>query len=261
MVRNPVIPSRISRIALSPDQVDCIVFWTKHPAGLLPYVREIGDMGYHLYVQMTLNSYGPEIEPDTADFDRRIDDAKRLADKLGPKGVVWRYDPILLQPPYDVSFHQDAFVRTVGLLSGSVDTCTVSLVDVYRKLAGRIREPERRETAALLPLLAEAAGSFGMDIVSCAEPEDLTSFGIQPGRCIDPERIRRITGKPSDQRKDRSQRKACGCAASVDIGAYRSCTSRCLYCYASPVQHADHDAQAPVLIGNIRPGDRISSRS
>ena len=31
-VRNPINPHQVSRIDLSPEVVDCIVFWTKNPA-------------------------------------------------------------------------------------------------------------------------------------------------------------------------------------------------------------------------------------
>ena len=34
-VRNPMNIHRVSRIPLSPDVVDCIVFWTKNPANML----------------------------------------------------------------------------------------------------------------------------------------------------------------------------------------------------------------------------------
>ena len=34
LVRNPRNPRQVSRIDLSPENVDCIVFWTKNPAPL-----------------------------------------------------------------------------------------------------------------------------------------------------------------------------------------------------------------------------------
>ena len=34
-VRNPMNPHQISRIDLSPEVVDCIVFWTKNPADMM----------------------------------------------------------------------------------------------------------------------------------------------------------------------------------------------------------------------------------
>ena len=31
MIPNPRVPDRLARVELSPDNVDCIVFWTKNP--------------------------------------------------------------------------------------------------------------------------------------------------------------------------------------------------------------------------------------
>lgn len=41
------------------------------------------------------------------------------------------------------------------------------------------------ELAVLLPELAAIAQQYGMTIHSCAEEPDLSSVGIQPGKCID----------------------------------------------------------------------------
>ena len=35
LVRNPLNPRQVSRIDLSPDVVDCIVFWTKNPVPMM----------------------------------------------------------------------------------------------------------------------------------------------------------------------------------------------------------------------------------
>ena len=88
---------------------------------------------------------------------------------------------------------------------------------VIRNLAGR---------------LAAIAGDHGLEIVSCAEEIDLESEGIRHGSCIDRELIERVTGKSLPVKKDRNQRPACGCAESVDVGAYDTCPNGCRYCYA-----------------------------
>ena len=46
LTRNPLNPSQLYRISLSPDIVDCIVFWTKDPKPMLSKLDEIDRMGY-----------------------------------------------------------------------------------------------------------------------------------------------------------------------------------------------------------------------
>lgn len=40
-VRNPFRYRQISKVTLDPEVVDCIVFWTKNPTPLLPYLTAI----------------------------------------------------------------------------------------------------------------------------------------------------------------------------------------------------------------------------
>lgn len=58
LTRNPMNYSRVSRIILSPEVVDCIVFWTKDPLNMLDKLDIIDDMGYRYYFQFTLTPYG-----------------------------------------------------------------------------------------------------------------------------------------------------------------------------------------------------------
>lgn len=37
-----------------------VVFWTKNPAPLMPYLPELDKRGIHYYFQVTLNDYEPE---------------------------------------------------------------------------------------------------------------------------------------------------------------------------------------------------------
>ena len=60
-VRNPMNPHQISKISLSSDIVDCIVFWTKNPANMMPRLDELQN--YKYYFQFTLTGYGKDIEP------------------------------------------------------------------------------------------------------------------------------------------------------------------------------------------------------
>lgn len=60
-VRNPMNIHQISKIPLSPDVVDGIVFWTKNPTPMLNRLDELNQ--YIYYFQFTLNSYSVDVEP------------------------------------------------------------------------------------------------------------------------------------------------------------------------------------------------------
>ena len=59
-VRNPMNAHQISEIKITPDVVDCIVFWTKNPLPMMKRLNEIKD--YNYYFQFTLTGYGNDVE-------------------------------------------------------------------------------------------------------------------------------------------------------------------------------------------------------
>ena len=63
-VRNPYNEHQISRIRLSDDVVDCILFCTKDPRPMLPRLKEI-PFPYLFHV--TLTGYHSDIEPGVRD--------------------------------------------------------------------------------------------------------------------------------------------------------------------------------------------------
>ena len=54
VVRNPFNAGQLGRIPMTPEAVDCIVFWTKDPQPLIPYLKELDNRGYRYYFQFTL---------------------------------------------------------------------------------------------------------------------------------------------------------------------------------------------------------------
>ena len=48
LTRNPMNFHQVSRISLSPDVVDGIVFWTKNPIPMLSRLRELEDYPYYV---------------------------------------------------------------------------------------------------------------------------------------------------------------------------------------------------------------------
>ena len=78
--------------------------------------------------------------------------------------------------------------------------------------------------------LKNTAQSCDMEIMGCCE--DFTLYGIKKGACIDESLINGLFDLNIQGKKDKSQRKNCGCIESTDIGAYDTCVHGCLYCYA-----------------------------
>ena len=85
LVRQPYRPHRISRVELRPEKAECLVFWSKNPAPLLPRLEEIRRMGYHFYFQFTLNPYGPPLEAGLPPLADRLDTFRRLSETVAAR--------------------------------------------------------------------------------------------------------------------------------------------------------------------------------
>lgn len=258
-VVNPFNSRQISRISLLRPKVDCIVFWTRFPVSLERYLPELSDRGYPFYFLFTVVAYPKSLEPRLPELNRRVAALTRLADMIGPHRIVWRYDPIVLARGVDVRYHLDTFAHIAELIAASVRSVVISFVDMYRHLkteAARIGmlEPSAAAVEEIATGLSQIALDHGLQIQSCAEKNQLESFGITPGACIDHELVSRIAGKDFVKGKDPSQRKLCRCLKSRDIGVYNTCLFGCRYCYAtkngarSRERFRLHDANAPELI-------------
>lgn len=272
MVRNPMNPRQVSRIVLTRDVVDCIVFWTKNPIPMMPYLTEIEAMGYPCMMQMTLTGYGPDAEANLPPLAERIKAFRAIAERIGAERMVWRYDPILLSDGYSIDWHADNFACLARALEGCTQRCVLSFLDLYPKIrsrlnAGGFRPCTPEEMRAVAARIAPIAKDCGIRLQTCAEKIDLAEYGICHGACIDGGLIGSILGFPLDVRRDGNQREECGCVASVDVGAYNTCLNGCAYCYAnhSPdtvARHASmHEADSPLLIGRLLPDDCVTERA
>ena len=270
LVRNPMNARQISRISLSPEAVDGIVFWTKNP---VPMMSRLGELEpYPYYFQFTLTAYGRDVEPNLPGKNGVLIPAfQELSRMAGRERVVWRYDPIFLSDRYTVEYHCRYFRVLAAKLGEYTEKCTVSFLDFYRSTARNMRSLHIREMTAaqqreMMERFSEIAGEYGLYIDTCSEAISLEDLGISHASCVDRERLERIGGYRLKVGRDRNQREECGCAASVDIGAYDTCGNGCLYCYAtdSPPRAAErvraHRPDSPILFGTVGPEDVIRER-
>lgn len=132
LVPSPYNRKKVSRIRLSPQTVDCFVFWTKNPEPMLPYLRMIDQLGYSYYFEMTVTDYEKEIEPGLPTTEDSIATFILLSERLGKKRVDFRFDPILLTEKYSLSYHIEKFDMLCEWLHKYTTRCIFSFVDSYK---------------------------------------------------------------------------------------------------------------------------------
>lgn len=186
------------------ENVRFIVFWSKNPTPLIPYISRLQEHGIKCYIQYTLNDYEDErLEPEVPPLRHRIDTFKRLAEMPGVGAVVWRFDPLILTDKISID---DLLSKIEGIgnqLMAYTEKLVFSFADIasYRKVSGNLTshginyrewtESEMLDFARQLSELNHRNG-WNFRLATCAEKIDLGKYGIVHNRCIDDEMIARI---------------------------------------------------------------------
>ena len=255
------------------DKTRLIVFWTKNPAPLIQHLDFLKEKGINYYFQFTLNDYEKEkLEPHIPPLEQRIDTFIRLAEREGKEKVVWRFDPYLLTSGTGVDELLRKTEYTGNRLAEYTDTFVFSFADInaYRRVQNNIKrsgiaitEPDEKQMNELAEGIANLNRKWKYNIFTCAEKINLEKYGIHHGKCIDDDKIVRLFSQDKELmdyigynvsisdnqlynrtnrqgpvyrfkvRKDKGQRKYCGCIPSKDIGQYNTCLAGCVYCYAT----------------------------
>jgi len=269
LVRNPMNIHQVSRISLSPDIVDCFVFWSKNPEPMMNRLPLLQRFNY--YFQFTITAYDRLLEPNVPSIDKAINCFQLFSHEVGSKRVIWRYDPIIFTRTMDQQYHIKHFELIASRLKRYTKRCVVSFLDSYKKSERNLKSINPLLLASdqikpLLQTLKAVAQKYDMEMATCAEEMDFADIGVPHGKCIDDKLIAEISGRQLDVKKDKTQRAECGCVASIDIGAYNTCSHGCLYCYANydsktVKKNVDqHDPESPLLFGSIGPDDKITER-
>ena len=210
-----VNPFNQAPMYVSYDKTRVIVFWTKNPRPLMPYLDELDKTGIHYYFQFTLNDYEKEgFEPNVASLEKRIETFKELSDRIGKDRVIWRFDPLIVTPNLSA---RDLLIKIWNLskrLKGYTSKLVFSFIDVdaYRKvqnnliketdglftrdnvLRAELSLAQKEEIADGLKKIQQHWHEQGWDftLATCAEDLDLERFGIEHNRCIDGELMERL---------------------------------------------------------------------
>ena len=249
-----------------------VVFWSKNPKPLIPYLKELDERGIHYYFQFTLNDYDREsFEPNVPPLTERIETFKALSAQIGKEKVIWRFDPLVMTDQINVDELLQRVKKIGNQLKGHTEKLVFSFADIgnfYKKVENNLKRLNinyREFTPSTMNEFAkglcELNKNWKFSLATCAEELNLEQYGIEPNRCIDGELMKQIFSEDEDlvyylnygkmpektlfgsetklpainieKLKDKGQRKTCGCMMSKDIGMYNTCPHFCVYCYAN----------------------------
>ena len=247
-----------------------VVFWSKNPKPLIPYLHELEEHGLHYYFQFTLNDYDRELEPNVPSLEKRVETFRELSERIGKEKVIWRFDPLVMTNEIGVNELLWKVENIGNQLKGYTEKLVFSFADIgniYRKVENNLKRLNINYIEFTPQIMNEFAaglrelnGNWHFSLATCTEEIDLEQYGITHNRCIDGELMKRIFAEDADfvyylnygkmpeknlfenetnlpplnieKLKDKGQRKMCGCTVSKDIGMYNTCPFFCAYCYA-----------------------------
>ncbi len=234
-------------LALGPGRVHTVVVWTKDVRNLLGHegvraaLRGVGQVFLHWTITGLGGTFLEPKAPSPWEQAALVEEA--VAAVGDPRRLHWRYDP-LISAASGGERATNLDLELFGALAArfgraGVPVVRTSFATIYPKVARRLAAAgvQAEEFAAearreFLGRLREAAGRWGLELITCCEP------GFPIGRCIDGELLSALhpTGEPCRRDRARGQRELCGCTHSLDIGRYLPCPNGCLYCYAHPAR-------------------------
>lgn len=190
-----------------------IVFWSKNPKPLLPYLPYLKKKGIGCYIQFTLNDYEEDgLETGVPPLEERIETFKVLSGTLGKEAVIWRFDPLVLTDRISI----DTLLEKIGRVGTEIHGCTEKLVfsfadiDSYKKVKTNMtgsgipyREWDKKtmeEFAGGLSGLNRDRG-WNLELATCGENLDLARYRIHRNRCIDGDLIARLAWRDRELMK------------------------------------------------------------
>ena len=179
---------------VSYEKTRFIVFWSKNPKPLLPYL--------HLLKERNIKCEQEKLEkvPPLTD---RIETFKLLVDQLGKGSVIWRFDPMILTDDISIDNLLQKVQKIGDQLKGYTEKLVFSYADIalYKKVKHNLEasgvpyhewEVEQMEDfAEKLSAMNDERG-WNFKLATCGEKIDIDKHGILHNRCIDGDLITRL---------------------------------------------------------------------
>lgn len=243
---------RVREVDLSPETVHTIVLWTKDLSNLLRNAHGLRGLleGYdQVYVHFTVTGFGgTPVEPGAPEPRAALAQlGEGVAFAGEPRRVSVRFDPVLFWEDGGAVRSNLPFFRELApaAAAAGIRDVRMSFAHWYgrsrRRAAARgfrYVDPSDAEKRSRAEALAAIAAAHGLALHACSQPALAGVPGLVPSACVDGALLESLHPRrePAPRRKDRSQRAACLCTESTDIGSYaQACPHGCVYCYAHPV--------------------------
>ena len=265
-VRNPFHPKLVSRIYFS--DVDAIMFCTKNPIPILPYLEKIDKPKiFHI----TLTPYLKDIETYVPDKVKIIEAIKQVSTMLGSEYTYVRYDPVFINDKYTIDYHIKMFERMCKQLEGYITHIIISFLDDYKNVRKNLKvlNPKvltKEDYKNIGENFANIAREHHMTVQTCFEEENLVEYGFIKEDCLSIELAKNLTGKEKFKKWKARTGGKCNCVEMVDIGVYNTCSHFCKYCYANYDEKKvaenikKHDKNSSLIIGTLELDDIIKVR-
>ena len=197
--------------------------------------------------------------------------------------MIWRFDPLIITDKIGIEYLINRIEKIGNEIHSYTNKLVFSFADIstYAKVKNRLIQHKvnyqewdwdsMAQFGEELQTLKEKNG-WNLELATCTEAIDLSTFGIKHNNCVDANLIAKIASKddilmnhlgikihtitsnlfgediiPENaikinentyairpaKNKDKGQRRLCGCIPSKDIGRYDTCPHQCVYCYAN----------------------------
>lgn len=191
------------RSYVSFEKTRFIVFWSKNPRPLLPFLHILKERNIRCYVQYSLNDYERELLEKVPPLETRIETFRLLVRELGRGAVVWRFDPLILTDDISIDDLLRKLQHIGDRLRGYTEKLVFSFADIalYKKVKRNLEqggvpyhewEPaQMEELAARLAEMNRERG-WNYELATCGEQIDIARYGIRHNRCVDADLIARL---------------------------------------------------------------------
>ncbi len=197
---------------ISYDLTRFIVFWSKNPEPLIPYLHILKEKNIKCYIQYTLNDYEEEKLEKVPLLVKRIETFKSLVKILGKGAVIWRFDPMILTDNISVELLLEKVKNIGDQLKGYTEKLVFSYADIamYSKVKRNLKTngipyheweaSQMEEFAEKLSAMNEERG-WNYNLATCGEKINIEKYKILHNRCVDGDLITRLAWEDKELMK------------------------------------------------------------